>query len=89
MTKEEAVERYGIDIIEQLERCKPEPTGRVFDPETEPEYAGLDEYLAGGIPVEGGELYAYYYQPEDVKMWVIATKEGERRLGVIDSVEVI
>ena len=88
MTVQEAETRFGKDVIKRLIDIPAEPTGRLIYPAFEPEHVGMDEYMAGSVTVEGGVLYAYYFQPEGADDWEFGEMNGVE-YGNIDNIEFV
>ena len=67
-----------------------EPTGRLIYPAFEPQHAGMDEYMAGSVEVDGGKIYAYYFQPSDSEDddWKFGEMNGIE-YGDIDNIEYV
>ena len=65
MTRVEAEKRFGHETIIKLINMPAEPTSRLIYPAFEPQHEGMDEYMAGSVRVDGGKIYAYYFQPSD------------------------
>lgn len=76
MTLEQAETRFGKETILKLVNMQAEPTGRLIYPAFEPQHAGMDEYVAGSLYVDGGKIDAYYYQPADAEDWVFGEMNG-------------
>lgn len=62
LTRKQAVEKYGEEVVNRLEDENCEPTGRCIYPDDE--HAGMDEYMSA-VTVDGNYLQAYYYVPSD------------------------
>lgn len=76
MTIDQAIERFGKEAINKLIDMQAEPTGRLIYPAFEPQHAGMDEYCAGSVYVDGGKIDAYYYQPADAEDWEFGEMNG-------------
>lgn len=89
MTVKEAEELFGQEVIRKLVNREVEPTSRLIYPAFEPQHMGMMEYMSSsGVPVEGGMLYAYYFQPEDAEDWAFGEMNGIE-YGDIDNIEFI
>lgn len=90
MTLQQAEEKFGKDAIRQLVNMNAEPTGRLIYPAFEPKHAGMDEYMAGSVYVDGGKINAYYFQPSDADGddWMFGEMNGIE-YGDIDNIEFI
>ena len=90
MTLEEAEERFGHEAIAKLIDMPAEPTSRLIYPAFEPQHANMDEYVSGSVQVEGGKLYAYYFQPADSEDddWKLGEMNGIE-YGDIDNIEFV
>lgn len=88
MTVKEAEVKFGKDAIRKLADMPAEPTSRLIYPANEPQHAGMDEYMAGSVQVEGGKLYAYYFQPEGSDDWEFGEMNGIE-YGDIDNIEFV
>lgn len=88
MTLEQAEARFGKDAINKLVNMQAEPTGRLIYPAAEPQHAGMDEYMAGSVYVDGGKIDAYYFQPSDAESddWQFGEINGIE-YGDIDNIE--
>lgn len=88
MTAEQAEARFGKEAINKLIDMQVEPTSRLIYPAYEPQHAGMDEYCAGGVYVDGGKIYAYYYQPTGTDDWGYGEMNGIQ-YGDIEFIEYI
>lgn len=90
MTLQQAEERFGHETIVRLIDLPAEPTGRLIYPAYEPEHADMDEYVSGSVAVEGGKVYAYYFQPSDKEDddWRFGEMNGIE-YGDIDNIEFV
>lgn len=88
MTLKEAEKRFGHEAIVKLTDMAAEPTSRCIYPAIEPQHANMDEYSAGPVYVEGGKIFAYYFQPEGAEDWELGEMNGIE-YGDIDNVEFI
>lgn len=62
LTRKQAVEKYGEEVVNRLEDESCEPTGRCIYPDDE--HAGMDEYMSF-VTIDDNPLQAYYYVPSD------------------------
>lgn len=90
MTLQQAEEKFGKEAINRLIDMPAEPTGRLIYPAVEPQHAGMDEYMAGSVGVDGGKIYAYYFQPSDSEDddWKFGEMNGIE-YGDIDNIEFV
>ena len=90
MTLQQAEEKFGKEAINRLIDMPAEPTGRLIYPAFEPQHAGMDEYMAGSVGVDGGKIYAYYFQPSDSEDddWKFGEMNGIE-YGDIDNIEFV
>ena len=82
---------FGHQAIVRLAETPSEPTGRLIYPAFEPQHVGMDEYKTDGVSVEGGVLYAYYFQPSGIapsEDWLYGSMNGIE-YGDIDNIEFI
>ena len=61
MTREELIQKVGIEYVDALENEACEPTSRLIYDAFEPEHAGMVEFQSC-IETEKGLISAYYYQ---------------------------
>ena len=76
LTVNEAENRFGKDAINKLIDMQAEPTSRLIYPAYEPQHANMAEYVSGSVSVDGGKLFAYYYQPENAEDWKFGEMNG-------------
>lgn len=76
MTLQQAEARFGKETIIKLTNMQAEPTNRLIYPSNEPQHAGMDEYIAGSLYVDGGKIDAYYYQPTGADDWEYGEMNG-------------
>ncbi len=76
LSVKEAEARFGYEAIAKLTEMQAEPTGRLIYPAFEPEHAGMDEFVAGNVYVDGGTLRAYYFQPNGADEWEFGEMNG-------------
>jgi hypothetical protein len=76
LTLEQAEKRFGHTAICKLTDMNAEATDRYIYPSLEPEHVGMSEYVSGGVNVEGGVIYAYYFQPENAEEWEFGVMNG-------------
>jgi len=90
MTVKEAEERFGKENIKKLVNMNVEPTGRLIYPAFEPQHANMSEFASDPVFVEGGKIYAYYFQPADADStdWMFGEMNGIQ-YGDIDNIEFI
>ncbi len=88
LSVQEAEHRFGHEVIKKLTDMNAEPTSRLIYPAFEPQHEGMAEFAAGSVPVDGGNLYAYYYQPEDADEWEFGEMNGIE-LGDIEYIEFV
>lgn len=90
MTLQQAEERFGKEAVNKLMNMQAEPTGRLIYPAFEPQHAEMQEYAAGSVPVEGGKIYAYYFQPSEKNddEWQFGEMNGIE-YGNIDNIEFV
>lgn len=67
LSKEEAIDKFGEDIVNKAMKTNAEPTSRIMHPSYEvPSHIGKAEYAGDPVKVDGWKLTAYYYlSPED------------------------
>lgn len=67
LSKVEAINKFGEDIVNKAMESNAEPTSRVMYPAFEdPSHIGKAEYAGDPVKVDGWKLTAYYYlSPED------------------------
>lgn len=67
LSKEEAIVKFGEDIVNKAMKTNAEPTSRIMYPSYEvPSHIGKSEYAGDPVKVGGWKLTAYYYlSPED------------------------
>ena len=67
LSKTEAINKFGEDIVSKAMASNAEPTSRVmYQSFEEPSHIGKNEYAGDPVNIEGFRLTAYYYlTPED------------------------
>lgn len=88
MTLQQAEDQFGHEAIKRLIDMPAEPTSRLIYPAFEPEHDGMDEYMSGSVEVEGGRIYAYYFQPAGADDWEFGEMNGIE-YGDIDNIEFV
>lgn len=62
LSKEEAIDKFGEDIVNKAMKTNAEPTSRTMHPSYEvPSHIGKAEYAGDPVEVGGWKLTAYYY----------------------------
>jgi len=74
-TLEQAISKFGRDVIKRLVNQQAEPTSRLICPSFEPQHKDMVEYEST-LSIEDGTLIAYYYQPKDADEWEFGTMNG-------------
>lgn len=67
LSKAEAINKFGEEIVNKAMTSNAEPTNRVMYPSfEEPSHIGKAEYAGDPVETDGWKLTAYYYlSPED------------------------
>ena len=67
LSKKEAIDKFGEDIVNKAMETNVEPTSRIMYPSYEnPSHIGKAEYAGDPVKVGGWKLTAYYYlSPEN------------------------
>ena len=61
LSKAEAINKFGEDIVSKAMASNAEPTSRVMNPSfEEPSHIGKNEYAVDPVNIEGFRLTAYY-----------------------------